>query len=47
MTRLDNISLRAKSNRVYLVVFSAMVGLATFVSASSIGTVITQQLASR
>jgi hypothetical protein len=47
MTRLDEITLRSKSNRLYLVVFSAMLGLATFVSASSIGTVVAQQLASR
>jgi len=47
MTRLDDITTRSKSTRVYLVVFSAAIGLATFVSASSIGTVVAQQLASR
>ena len=47
MTRLDDITLRSRSTRFYLVVFSAMLGLATVVSASSIGTVVAQQLASR
>ena len=47
MTRLDSISNRSKSTRLYLFVFSAMLGLATIVSVSSIGTVVTQHLASR
>lgn len=46
-TRLENITTRSKSNRLHLVVFAAMLGLATFVSASSVGTVVAQQLASR
>ena len=46
-TRLDSISNRSKSNRVYLIVFAAMLGLATFVSVGSVGSVVVQHLASR
>jgi hypothetical protein len=47
MTRLENISSRSKMTRIHIAVFGAMLGLATFVSASSIGTVVAQHLASR
>ena len=46
MTRLESIGHRSKSTRLYLIVFAALLGLATVVSASSIGAV-GQHLASR
>ena len=42
MTRLDNISTRQKSTRVYTLLFAAFLGLATVVAASSVGAVVTQ-----
>ena len=47
MTRLENISSRSKSNRLTLALFAAMLTITTFVSASSVGTVIAQHVAMR
>jgi hypothetical protein len=47
MTHLDMITSRSKANRVYLAAFVAMLSLATFVSASSVGMVIVERFAAR
>ena len=47
MNRLDSITSRSKTNRLYLIVFATMLGLVTFVSVSSVGSLIAQHLASR
>jgi hypothetical protein len=42
MTRLANITARQKSTRTQTLLFAAFLGLATFVSASSVGTIAMQ-----
>jgi hypothetical protein len=47
MTRLDSIQKHNQSNRLYLAVFATMLGIVALVSASGVGMVVVEHLASR